>query len=372
MSERTHSSSDPLPNSSKQKAVWLLAGTAVAFLVAGVAFQLFRPPAADAGRDPTEKGQAETGKASVSGPQRRTGIAGRVNGQTIPWDLVAEECMDRYGEEVLEKIINRTIIYQACREQGIVVSATKVEDEISKIAQRFNLDVDSWFKMLQAERNISPTQYRRDVIWPMLALKALAGENVEVTEEMLQEAFVRDYGEKVKAKLIVLDNLRRAQKVWAEAREEPERFGELAREYSIEPNSRALSGAIPPIRRYSDNKELEKAAFSLKEGEISGIVQVGLSRYVIILCEGRTRQIVEFDEVKENLYQHVMEAQVQESVARVFSAIKEGAEIHNHLTNTSIKGVKTVSGSNQGRVTSAAGTGPSPGRRADFPAVRNP
>jgi len=372
MSERSHSSSDARPTSSKQKAVWLLAGTAVAFLVAGVVFQLFRATAADAGRDPTEKGEAQTGKASVSGPQRRTGLAGRVNGEPVPWDLVAEECMDRYGKEVLEKIINRTIIYQACREQGIVVSAADVEAEIVKIAQRFNLGAENWFKMLQAERNISPTQYRRDVIWPMLALKALAGENIEVTDEMLQEAFVRDYGEKVKAKLIVLDNLRRAQTVWEKAREEPERFGELAREFSIEPNSRALSGAIPPIRRFSDNKELEKAAFALKEGEISGIVQVGFSRYVIILCEGRTRQIVEYDEVKENLYEHVLESQVQESVARVFSALKEGAEIHNHLTNTSIKGVKTVSGTNQGRVTTAAGTGPSSGRGANSPAVQNP
>ncbi len=38
---------------------------------------------------------------------------------------------------------------------------------------------------------------------------------------------------------------------------------------------------------------LEKAAFKLKEGEISGVVQINMSQYVILLCEGRTEQVVE-------------------------------------------------------------------------------
>ena len=63
--------------------------------------------------------------------------------------------------------------------------------------------------MLQADRKITPDQYRRNVIWPMLALKKLASEKIEVTDDDMKRAFIRDYGEKVRARMIVLDNMPR-------------------------------------------------------------------------------------------------------------------------------------------------------------------
>ena len=110
----------------------------------------------------------------------------------------------------------------------------------------------------------------------------------------------------VKIRMIMLDNQRRANDIWNKLQKSPEDFQRVAREHSVEPNSRALSGAIPPIHRYSGNEELEKAACSLKEGEISGLIQVGLKRFVILLSEGRTGRIVEFDDVQESLHEREM------------------------------------------------------------------
>jgi len=52
-------------------------------------------------------------------------------------------------------------------------SEAEVNEEVVKISGKFGLDPAEWVKMLQAERNITPEQYRRDIIWPMLALKKL-------------------------------------------------------------------------------------------------------------------------------------------------------------------------------------------------------
>jgi foldase protein PrsA len=184
----------------------------------------------------------------------------------------------------------------------------------------------------------------------MLALKKLAGDNVAITDEDMQRAFVRDYGPRVKAKMIMLDNPRRATEVWEKAVAAPQdkisaEFGALARQHSIDPTSRPLDGAIPPIRRIGtpETQNLEKAAFALQEGEVSGIIQVGLGRYVILLCEGRTEQTVEFDQVKEDLYQHLTEEKVQESVAKVFEKLKSEARVDNYLTNTSSGGATQAS-----------------------------
>src|SRR4029077_14044897 len=132
-----------------------------------------------------------------------------------------------YGKEILDKIIKRKIIEQACAAQGLTVTEAEVDQEVVKIAAKFNMPIEQWFKMLQTERNITEAQYRHDIIWPMLALKKLAGAEVTITKKELAEAFERNYGERVKVKLVVLDNIRRANECWEKANANPEDFGRL-------------------------------------------------------------------------------------------------------------------------------------------------
>ena len=344
MGDRTDKTSATKNTSPKQKTVLILAGTAVAVLTAGILFQVFNAQPADAGRDraTVETGTQKTNKKALA----------RVNNQLIDYDRVAAECMERYGKEVLDKIIHRTLIQQACDEQGIVVTTDEVNAEIVKIAKRFDQDVENWLQLMQVEQDISPIQYQRDVIWPKLALEKLAGEQVKVTEADMRRSFIRDYGEKVKARVIVFDNQRSAAEIWEALQKDKSQknFEKMAQEHSIDSNSRALAGVIPPIRRFSGNEQLENAAFALKEGEISGVIQLGLSsnRYVILYSEGRTEQTFDFKEVQDTVHQHVLETKVHESVVRVCAKMKEEAESINFLTNTTSGGVQTTATSTPG------------------------
>jgi foldase protein PrsA len=260
----------------------------------------------------------------------------RVGREEIAYEMVADECVTRYGREVLDDLINRVIIQQACEQQGIAVSEEEVTAEVNRIAKRFNLEPAAWYQMLQAERNITPLQYRQSVIWPMLALKKLAGQQVDITEEEMNKAFVRNYGPRVKARLILLDNPRRARECWEKCSKTPDEFEKLAQEFSIDPNSRALGGTVPPIPRFSGNEALETAAFKLQPGEISGIIEIQSGRYAILKCEGRTDKVVDgIDEVRDSLYEELYEARTQQSVAEVFKKLKDNAKVDNFLAGTS-------------------------------------
>ena len=134
----------------------------------------------------------------------------------------------------------------------------------------------------------------------------------------------------------MLENLRRANEVWEEANRNPDDFEQLAQKHSVDPNSRALGGQVPPIPRFTGNDDLEKAAFKLKEGELSGVVQIGTGRYVILKCEGRTEPVVtDIEEVRNSLVDQLTEAKTQQSVAKVFEKIKEQTRVDNYLTRTS-------------------------------------
>lgn len=329
MSAGTHDTAVNAKNTPKQRMIWIFGGAAVAVVAAGLLMQHFRAPVGQAASD------SPAGTARVGGA-RSPEVLARVGKETISKDAVAEECIARHGKEVLDDLIHRLVIQQACEAQQITVTEQEVSEEIAKIAKRFNLDVSQWMQMLQAERNITPMQYRISVIWPMVALRKLAGEQVDLSEDDVKKAFIREYGPRVKARVIMLDNMRRANDVWDEAMRNPDEFEKLAQKYSIDPNSRALGGQVPPIPRYTGNENLEKAAFKLKEGELSGVVEIGTGRWVILKCEGRTEPVVtDIEEVRNSLVDQLTEAKTQQAIGKVFEKIKEQTRVDNYLTRSS-------------------------------------
>lgn len=326
MSAGTHAANNQ-NGKPKRQMIWIFGGAATAVIVGGLLMQYLRAT-------PSQAADNSAGTVRV-GSQKPP--AAKIGNELITRDALADECIARYGREVLDDMIHRMIITQACERQNITVTEQEVSQEITRIAKRFQLDVDQYLKMLQTERNVTPMQYRSSVIWPMLALKKLAGEDVEISEQEMQKAFERNYGERVKARVIMFDNVRRANEIWDMAKKDPDSFEKLAQDHSIDPNSRALGGQVPPIPRHTGiaNDKLEKEAFRMKEGDISGIIEIAQSRYVILKCEGRTTPVVtDIEEVRDSLYDELKEAKTQQAVGKTFEKIKENTRVDNYYTRT--------------------------------------
>src|SRR5690606_30835786 len=144
------------------------------------------------------------------------------------------------------------------------------------VDQQGNADLNAWLASSEQEQGVSREQYLRDSVWPSAALKKLTAQDVQVTQEDSTNRFATNYGRRVRCRAIVLGNMRRAQEVWEKARKNPspDYFGDLAAEYSVEPTSKALRGEVPPLGRHGGQPQLEKVAFELREGELSGVIQV--------------------------------------------------------------------------------------------------
>ena len=340
---------DAPPNKGKmsrgKRGTIFISGTLITILAAGIGMQVWRGQSSKAAVQPPDQ---TAGRATVSALGKPVA---RVNGQSISYEELAQECIARTGPDVLQNVISRTLIQQACAQKGVSVTDAEVNQEIVHISKKFGLPVDQWEKMLQAERGLTPVQYRRDVIWPMLALKKLAGQEVSITREMMQEAYEDNYGPRAKVRMMVLDNMRRAQDIWEKVRSTPDEFENFARDYSVEPNSKALGGTVPPVRRHSGaHEEIRKAAFKLKTpGEISGIIQVGINQYVILKFEGLTEP-VDHDpkDLQGPLHEELREREVQKLVALTFKKLEENARVDNYLTGESKSPIEQTSGETSG------------------------
>ena len=283
-------------------------------------------------------------------PKKDTGIAAVINGKTITTNELAEECMERFGEEALEGAISRRLLEQACKKAKITITEQDIKDEITRAAYTSlppkkdgSPDIEKWMTLATEEQGVSRDVYVNDSVWPSVALKKLIGNAVVVTEKDIQKGYEANYGPKAKCLVIVLDDFRRATHVWelAQKNPSPKNFGDLAEQYSIDPASRKLRGEIPPIQKHTGNpilEKIEKEAFALKEGELSSIIHVveNGDKYIIILGMGKTQPInVDPKEAKKLIYEDIYQKKQRIEMSKYFMMLQQMASIDNYITGES-------------------------------------
>ncbi len=108
----------------------------------------------------------------------------------------------------------------------------------------------------------------------------------------------------------------KAEKILARVRA-GEDFAELAKKYSDDPGSREKGGDLGFFSRGQMIEPFEKAAFSLKVGEISGLVESPFGYHIIKVEERQPAQTTPYEKVKEQVREKALEAK-RESVLEAY------------------------------------------------------
>lgn len=280
-----------------------------------------------------------TNAASTEDPKAATtaraklDLVATVNGEKISREDLARECLRHYGKEVLESLVNKCLIRQECERQGLVVTEKEVSDEVERMAKRFGLPIEQWYKMLKQERGINPAQYASDIIWPMLALRKLAGERLKVTPAELEEAYETQFGPAVKARLIAVKDLDKAKELHAKAVADPGQFGNLAKKYSEDTPSASDNGCIPQIHKNAGHKEIEQVAFSMKDGEISPVIQVAGQCVILKREEGIPARNVDREKVTPRLEKMIEERKLHVVAHDVFRELQSRAKLEDYFNS---------------------------------------
>lgn len=312
-----------------------------------------------------------------------------VNNQVITRQQLADEAVARKGEEILDTLIARAMIDQALKARNLTVSADEVNEEIEKTAQKMaGLSREAWLRTLAKERNISPTQYARDIVYPTVALTKLAESRVQVTQEEIDQAFESMYGEKLRVRVIMVDKLRAAQEAWEKLKQNPAGFEKMAMEISID-QSRSIGGLYAePISRFSYPRNISDAAFRQlvdgdpedrdpnhkpKDGDITGPIQLTETTWVLMKREGLIpkKQMDRTDAaIRENLRQLVFDAKIKTAISEVYTEIEKNSAIENRLSGRVKLANEEASPAAQDAIETASPASATAGRPATDPAVR--
>ncbi|RIK74482.1 MAG: peptidylprolyl isomerase [Planctomycetota bacterium] len=320
----------------KRRFVWL--GIACVVLAVAVLIRLTegdRPAAAATPQPATAK--SEEGGALPRPGRPQHDVMALVNGKDISRrDLVAA-CVERYGEDVLESLVNKRLITSHCANRGITVTNEEINAEIDRMAKRFQLGREQWLELLEKERGVTPQEYARDIVWPTLALRKLADKDLQVAKEELDRAYEQEYGEMIRARLIVVSDEAKARELQAKLAAKPDDFPRVAIEHSEDVNSASVGGVIQPIRRHVGDKAIEQAAFALQPGQVSAVIAAG-QQFVILKCDERVApRPVPLATVQERLVERIKEDKLREAASGIFAQVQKTATVQNVYNNPELR-----------------------------------
>ena len=109
----------------------------------------------------------------------------------------------------------------------------------------------------------------------------------------------------------------RAEELLAQVRKSPASFAELAKKYSDDKGSAVAGGDLNFFGRGAMVKPFEDAAFALKKGEISDVVESDFGYHIIELTDIKTPRQPSFEELRSTMEAELRQQQAQRKFAEI-------------------------------------------------------
>jgi peptidyl-prolyl cis-trans isomerase C len=250
-------------------------------------------------------------------------------------------------KQALENLIDRELLYQESQRQGIKVDEAVINEEIDALKKRFPSEAE--LKKSLARMNLSETAMRLEFTQGRAIQQLIDkefGQKVSVADKDVK-AYYDKYPdffkqpEQVQARhiLIKVDSQAEAA-AKAEGRKTLENvqqklhkggdFAELAKEFSQCPSS-ADGGKLGSFKRGQMVKPFENAAFALKPGEVSDIVETKFGYHLIEVTDKQPETTISYEDVKDRLKQYLRQEEIQKEVRVYVETLKEKAEVERFL-----------------------------------------
>lgn len=278
--------------------------------------------------------------SSIAAHAQIVGNAARVNGEEIT-NLRLERYFDDYvkdkgrnitkminpkvykklKKEALDQLIDREVLWQAARDKGVKVTDAELEAALKEFEAGFK-NRDAYLRKLDYggfDEKSYADYVRRDLagrryLEQEIPVPEVSGDEIAAFYRENPKYFARP--ETARARHILVrvergaddqakaDARARAASILADVRK-GEDFASLAERYSEDSTGRGKGGDLGDFRRGQMVKAFEDAAFALKPGEVSDVVETEYGYHVIRLESHTPAGAVPLDEVKDKIRQAV-------------------------------------------------------------------
>ena len=255
--------------------------------------------------------------------------------------------LDQIRSQVLENLIARELLYQQTLKKGIKVSQEEINEQLINLKSQFPNEAE--FNQALTRMDLTEASIK-EKIQRDLALKKLIEDEI-VPKVTVSESEIRAFydnnpetfkqPERVKASHILIKvdpKADSAQKAEAKKKidsvqaklQKGEDFGALAKEYSEGPSA-PKGGDLGYFSRGQMVKPFEDAAFAMKPGEVSGMVETRFGYHLIKVTDKTPEGTVPYADVKEKLGEFLKQKKIQQEIQVYVKNLEEKAKIEKFV-----------------------------------------
>ena len=304
-------------------------------------------------------GQTLPAPAAKPVPAELPAVIARVNGEEIQkaefekavesfeasaGGPVPADHRDQVLRSVLDQMISYKLLVQEARNRRLTVTDVEVNDRIGQIRAQF--PTEEAFTQALAAQKTTLAQLRNDSRSDMLVnnmLESEIGSKVKVTPAQADDFYAKNptqfkQPERVRASHILIGFPQdadaaakaaaraKAVKVLAEVKSGKD-FAALAKQYSSDPGSAANGGDLGLFQQGQMVGPFDKAAFSMKEGQTSDLVETQFGFHIIRVIEKLPTRDVPLEEVRGEILQFLEGREKQQATQSFVGSLKTKGKI---------------------------------------------
>jgi len=223
--------------------------------------------------------------------------------QTLPEYAQQLFAGEQGKEKFLNEIINKEMLYQEAVKKGL----DKTPDFQKKLEEfrKLTLVTELFEKEIMAKAKISEQE-----------AKDYYDKNKEEFAPTTQ----------IKASHILVKTEAEAEKV-RERLQKGEKFGDIAKAVSMDPGSAKNNGDLGYFSKGQMVPEFEKAAASLKIGDISVPVQTQYGYHIIKVTDRKKGSVIEFEKIKDMISQKLSGEKQKEAFDQYVAALRKNYKV---------------------------------------------
>ncbi|MEJ2033189.1 MAG: peptidylprolyl isomerase [Deltaproteobacteria bacterium] len=258
-----------------------------------------------------------------------------------------EQQMAELKEAVLNKMIEGKLLFQKAQEEGTIVNDKAVADKLAQIKTRF--PNEEKFNQSMASMGVSEADLKSQIKQGLTIQKFLDHkfiQKIKVSDKEAQKFYEENKDkfkqpEMVRASHILIkcpkdadENTKKAaRKKIEEIKKQLDQgadFAELAKKDSQGPSS-SKGGDLGFFRRGQMVPAFEKAAFALKPGQVSDVVETQFGYHLIKVQEKKPGGTLSFADAKDRIKQFLEKKEVKEQVETYLAELKKKSKIETFL-----------------------------------------
>jgi parvulin-like peptidyl-prolyl isomerase len=244
---------------------------------------------------------------------------------------VSNEKRKFYYEQALQELINRELQYQDASARKMKPEKEKLDAQMEKIRNKFRTPEE--YKAAVEKEGLSEEQVRARVEKDMMIQAAFSDTvtaKAKVSDEEIKKYYEKNatrfkQPEGVKLRLISIKDEKKARDILAMLKSGDD-FSEIAYNMS-EDSYREKSGDIGYMHKGRMVPEIEDAAFKLKIGEISDVINAENTWFIIKLEDKKPEHQMSFEEVRDKLKKDLEKERTKELTDKWIADLRAKAKI---------------------------------------------